>query len=308
MTKDNQKYVIGVDGGGTKTTTALADLKGRVLIITETGSSSPRNVGIASAAESVAKGINKVWKKNINLTFIFIGLPAVEEEYKDKKEKIKKEVSQRISKELSSSKIKIGSDQLVAFRSGTNQKEGVILIAGTGCVAHGWRGKMESKASGWGWLADEGSAFWTGKQVLEAALKDIDGRAKRTTLTKMVLGKFKVKGPEKLIEKIYKRDFVGKISLLSVLCDRAAEKGDKIAQEILKRGAFEASLTLRAVIKKLGFNRKQFPIVLVGSMFESEIFLKTLKFKIRSLAPRAKIILPKNKAVIGAIKLAIELL
>jgi len=41
-----QKYVIGVDGGGTKTLAALADLKGKILAKAKSGSSHPRYLGL----------------------------------------------------------------------------------------------------------------------------------------------------------------------------------------------------------------------------------------------------------------------
>lgn len=147
------RYVIGVDGGGTKTIAALADLEGRVLTIAKSGSSNPRNVGIKRAAENIAKAIRGLLKnKKRKILSTFIGLAALEEEYKLKKEEIKKELlKQRGVSKKALGKITIGSDQIIAFRSATDKKEGVLLIAGTGCVAHGWRAGREAKASGWGW-------------------------------------------------------------------------------------------------------------------------------------------------------------
>jgi len=92
MKKDNKKYVIGVDGGGTKTITALADLSANILKTVKTGPSSPRNVGIQKTAENIAKGINKVLKKNLDIVSVSVGLPAVGEEYKSKIKKIEKEI------------------------------------------------------------------------------------------------------------------------------------------------------------------------------------------------------------------------
>ena len=160
----NQKYVIGIDGGGTKTVAALSDLSGKILKIGKSGPTSPRNIGIKKTADNVARSIEKVLpKKKAKILSTFIGLPAVEEEFRLKKEIIKKELLRykKISL-IFSGKVIIGSDQIVAFRSGSDRKDGVLLIAGTGCVAHGWRGNQKVKTSGWGWLADEGSAFWVG--------------------------------------------------------------------------------------------------------------------------------------------------
>ena len=315
MAEKFKKYVIGVDGGGTKTTIALADFQAKILSFVETGPSNPRNVGILTAAKNIAEGINKilkeektkknVFKKGAEITSIFAGLPAIGEEYKSKKSIIKKEISKRIPRKISST-IKIGSDQIVAFRAGTDKKEGVVLIAGTGFSVHGWKKGKEVKSSGWGWLADEGSAFWTGQRVLRATLKDIDKRLPKNNLTKLVLRKFKIKEPEELIKEIYQKDFIKKISSLSVLCGKEAEKANKTAVGILEKGAEEAGLSFRAVISGLKFKNKKFPVVLIGSMFESKVFLKKTIFYIKKTAPEAQIILLGQKPVIGAVKLAIE--
>lgn len=301
MIKKNKKYVIGVDGGGTKTITALANLDENILKMVKTGSSSPRNVGIDKAVENIVKGINKFLNKDI--VFIFIGLPAVEEEYKGKIKDIENKIIKRIKEKIS---LKVGSDQLVAFCSGTDEKSGVIAIAGTGSSAHGWRGGRESKVSGWGWLADEGSAIWVGREVFQAVLKDIDNRGCKTILTKLVLEELKVSTPEKLVEKIYQDDFLQILSSLSVVADLAGKQGDKTARLILRQAGEEIALSVETVIKNLGFRKKNFPLVLVGSMFKSDNFRKSFELYIRQSTSKAKLIYPLDPPVLGAIKLAIE--
>jgi len=303
MKKSSKKYVIGVDGGGTKTITALADLSADIFKMVKTGASSPRNVGIQKTAENTAKGINKVLKKNLDIVSVFIGLPAVEEEYKPKIKKIEKEILKSVSKDL---KIKVVSDQLVAFRSGTEEKTGVIAIAGTGSVVHGWRGGREAKASGWGWLTDEGSAVWVGRQVLQKVFKDIDDREPKTELTRRVLKELKISTPEKLAQKIYKKDFLGTISSLSVIADKTAEQGDKIARKILRRAGEELALSANTVVRKLDLKRKKFPLILVGSMFNSSIFRKVFELYVKETCSKADLIYPKDPPVLGAVKLAIE--
>lgn len=303
MSKINKKYVIGVDGGGTKTVTALAGLDGNILKTVKTGPSSPRNIGIKKAAENVSKGINKVLRKNIDVAFIFIGLPAIEEEYKSKVKKIEREILKNIPKKL---KIKVDSDQLIAFKSGTDEKIGVIAIAGTGSAVHGWRGGREIGVSGWGWLADEGSAVWVGNQILQKVFKDIDDRETKTELTRQVLRKLSLSTPEKLAQKIYREDFLNSISSLSVIADSTAEKGDKVARKILRMAGSEVALAVNTAVRKLGLKNKKFPLVLAGSMFKSSFFKKSFELYIKETCSKADIIYPQNPPVLGAVKLAVE--
>ena len=309
MKKENQKYVIGVDGGGTKTISALADLNLKILKIAKTGPSNLRNVGIEEAVLNISKAILKVIKgiKEKNILSIFIALAAVEEEFKSEKEKIKREIfkNPKISKALRGD-IEIVSDQIAAFRAGTDEKDGLVLIAGTGSVCHGRRGKKEVKTGGWGWANDEGSGFWAGQKGYQAIFKDLDGRGPKTKITKLVFKEWKLKNKEDLMKKIYGKDSIRNISLISKTVDKASQMGDKVARKILEEAGEELSILAISVIKRLNFHNKKFPLVLIGAMFKSKIILNKLKKEIKKLAPRTEFIFPKEEPVIGAIKLAIE--
>ena len=217
-------FVIGVEGGGTKTSAALATSAGKILKISKSGPSSPRNVGIKKATDNIALAVKKIsTKENINASFI--GLPAVAEEFKDKKEEIKKELLKKVP-EIFKGKVEIGSDQEIAFRAGSNKKDGILIIAGTGSVIRGWKGKKQVYVSGWGWLADEGSAFFIGQKSFQSILKDLDGRGKKTLLTRLALKELKVKKVEDLVDLIYSGNPTKTIPLLSVICDKACRRGE----------------------------------------------------------------------------------
>jgi len=307
-------YVIGVDGGGTKTIAALADLKGKILKIAKSGPSNLRNVGlkvaVANISEAILKVIEGIGEKEI--FSIFIALAAIEEEFKSEKEKIKREIlkNPKISKVLKnperSRRIEIVSDQIAAFKSGTDEKDGLVLIAGTGSVCHGWKGNHEAKAGGWGWANDEGSGFWAGQKGYQAIFKDLDERKERTKITKLLFKEWKLKNKEDFLKKIYSKDSILQVSLISRIIDKAAKKGDEIAISIMKESAKELALVAISVIKKLNFEKQKFPLVLVGSMFKSKIVLNTVKREIKKIAPKVEFIFPKEEPVIGAIKLAIE--
>ena len=113
---------IGVDGGGTKTTVALADEKGNIVARVTGGPSSPRNMGIDATVENIDKLIKEVEEGEIVSSFI--ALPGVEEEYAEEKEKIKEELIKRGLK----GRVTIGSDQLSAFRSSSKGSTLVLLF------------------------------------------------------------------------------------------------------------------------------------------------------------------------------------
>jgi N-acetylglucosamine kinase-like BadF-type ATPase len=310
MKKISRYYYIGVDGGATRTIAVLGDEKGKILRRGEGGSSSLRNVGIKKAIENIKLAILPLLKNfQGEILSTFLGLPAFEEEYKNQVKAIKKELLKH--KEISpifKGKVIIGSDQLVAFRAGTDEKEGIVQIAGTGCVAHGWRKNKEVKVSGWGWLTDEGSAFWTGQKCLSAIFKDLDGRGKKTLLTPLIFKSLKIKTKEELLKLIYSQNPPEIVPYFSILVEKSAKKGDKVAQEILKEASQQLILTAKTAIKKLNFQKKKFPLVLVGSMFNSKLILNNFKKEIKKFAPQVEFFQPKKEEVVkGALKLAKEM-
>ena len=308
MKKENLHYVIGVDGGGTKTVAALANLRGKILTQSRSGSSNPRNVGIKKAVLNITRAVKPLLKrKKGKITSVAIALPAIEEEYRGRKKEILKFL--RVQKEIPKifqGEVEIFSDQLVAFRAGTDEKDGVILIAGTGSVAHGWRKNRDVKASGWGWVADEGSAFWVGHKAIQVILKDLDQRGEKTLLTELAFKEFKVKEINAFLKKLYSENITFIIPRFSIICDKASQKGDRIAREIMKEAGRELALAANTVIKKLHFQKQKFPLVLVGSVFKTKIVFETMKREIKKIAPRAQFIHLKKAPVLGAIKLAIE--
>jgi N-acetylglucosamine kinase-like BadF-type ATPase len=308
--KKNDIYVIGVDAGGTKTVAVLADLNGTRIRTVKTGPANPRNVGLEVAISNISEAILKATRrlKNARINSIVVGIPAVEEEYKFKKKLFKKELfkNKKVEKILNKGKIEFISDQIIAFRSGTDEKDGVILIAGTGSVCRGWKDKKDIKTSGWGWLGDEGSGFWIGQQAFQAVFKDLDKRGSKTKLTKLFFKKWKTKTKEDLACKIYGMDVIRTVSLISKITEEAALAGDKIARDILKRAGQELAISAIAVIKQLGLIKKRFPFVFVGSTIGSKIISSIVRKEIKKIAPKAEFIFPEKEPVFGALKLALE--
>ncbi len=295
-------FIIGVDGGGTKTIGVLADSHGKILRKIKIGSSNPKKIGLEKALFNLKKLISKISQgKEKKIKLAYLGLAGGLERDKEKKEEIERKLQRFFD-----FKIVVEGDQKIAFVSGTEEKEGVVLIGGTGSIAMGWKGKKREISGGWDWLVgDQGSAFWTGRRALEEAIKSFDQRAKESQLKKLIFEKLKIKGGKDLYKKIYTGDFVTKIASLSKIVDLAAKRRDNKAKKILEEASKELAQMALAVIRKLKF-KKNFPLVLVGGIFKSEIVLKGVKKEIKKHCPKAKFIIPTKEPVFGAVRLALE--
>jgi len=155
-------------------------------------------------------------------------------------------------------------------------------------------------------LTEKGSAFWVGQRGLEAILEDLDESGPKTLITKLIFTELRVNKKEDLLKKIYSKELHKNICSISVLVDKAAGRRDSLAKKILIAAGIELAKTTKVAIRKLGFQKRKFPLVLIGSMFKSKFVLETLKKEIKKFAPQVEIIRSKEEPVVGAIKLAIE--
>ena len=295
------KYVIGVDGGGTKTTVALADESGEILSVEKGGPSNIRNVGLEVAVENIFDVIKKV-KKEESISCYCLTLASVVEEQQDKKE----EVVRMLKEKGLEGEIFIESDQLSAFRAGTDEKDGVVVIAGTGAVAKGWNKGREFKTNGWGYFSDEGSAFYAGIEAYRAVQKSFDGRGEKTIMEDLAKEKLNIHNIEDLNSKIYLNYFEF-LPKLSVIVDEAEQKRDVVARNILEKVSEELFSSAKTVIEKLELDKSEFPVILSGGMFRSKSLVDDLSEKISSAFSNAKISVLQEDPVKGAVKIAINI-
>ena len=293
-----KKLVLGIDGGGTTTNLALADLDGKIVKRAKVGPSSLRNESSERAIANVLEGVTKIIPRGREPVSTFIGFPALQEEYFSQKEEIEALLNEKVKGCLS-----IGSDQLVAFRSGTDSNTGVVIIAGTGGVVRAFKEGKSAKASGWGYFADEGSGFWAGLRAYRKITKELDGRGRKTMITEMVFDRWNLESGNDLNRKIYE-DPIKWIPKLSIMVDLAQREGDSVATEILRGAAEEIFNGVRVVSEKM--NLEDFPLILVGGMFKSGFLEKEIAQKAKKEDRKINIIKPEREPVFGAVKLAIS--
>ena len=177
-------YVLGIDGGGTRTTGIVADEHGNVHMHAVTGRSNPNTLQQAEFEEVIC-GLVKELKRQNNAIFTqvsvcFAGIAGVGESGRDV------EVAALLARELpAGTKVIVRNDAFNALYSGTLGGPGIVQIAGTGAVTLGINENGEvARSGGWGYLFDdEGSGFYLGNEALKAVFRFYDDRGPATSLT-----------------------------------------------------------------------------------------------------------------------------
>lgn len=271
------KYLIGMDGGGTKTKCILTDLDLNPVFETTGGPSNFLMLGNEKVSETILELLNEC-VKNQNISFddiesIVLGTTGGGRRSDAESLEISILESAK-SKNLTLKKLRVESDARIALEGAFSGKPGSILIAGTGSIMFGKDAKGEiHRVGGFGrFLGDEGSGYRIGQRGLNAVAKDFDGRGNKTLMTQLVLDKFSITSPEDLITEIYRNNF--DIASAAPIVIEAAEKNDKEAIKIIESESDEMILHIASMKNKL--KEKVLYISLIGSLLTTENYYSYL--------------------------------
>ena len=300
------KYLIGIDGGASKTECTVTDLSGNVLHRSLGKPSNFLAIGLNAAVENLFDLIEgslfslKADFSNIELIMIgTAGAGRVEDAELLKSALIEFAAGEGIILD----KITVVSDARIALEGAFSGKPGCIIISGTGSILY-WKDEKNNihRIGGFGRLiGDEGSGYSIGRKGLMTTAKELDGRREKTLITQLLKKEFTTLTSEALINSVYKEDF--DIASVARIVIKAAESGDETANHILNNEADGLLLHIEAIKNKTSLKRIR--IALIGSLIDNENFYSNLlKKKIKENYKYVELYKPENPPVIGAILLA----
>lgn len=241
-------YIIGVDGGGTKTEAIAYNINGDVIFKNVSGFGNVL-VDETKALKNIIKAIdgciNGVYRVNRDFRCIFIcaGLAGVEVGNYSTIIKQKIEDYFKI-------KTKVVNDAVIAHASLLKGDDGIITISGTGSISIGKRGNEIVRAGGWGHiLGDEGSGYHISLKVLKRAVYEYDMGFKESALTLNILKKLDIKSVEEIKDFVYKSDKASIASLVPVVVE--SSQYDSYAKQILFEAAEDLANITYMVANKL---------------------------------------------------------
>ncbi|MCL5771086.1 MAG: hypothetical protein M1479_02275, partial [Actinobacteria bacterium] len=288
-------------------------INGKKITEVISGPTNYKDIGIEKSIINMNNGILKAIDRiNLNkVTFksACFGLAGLDDEVDFK---IYKKIvfNRKIKKLLNYKKTIICNDAKIALFAGSNNKNRIIVICGTGISCYGINENgVEAKTTGWDYiLGDEGSGYAISLDGLKACIRAFDGRGEKTLLNKILLDKLKLKNELDLSRWVYKKPFSKKkMASIAKLVEEAAEKGDKKCIEIYENNTKELVLSVSVVVKKLNLENKYFDLVMSGGLFKCKKYFKDIIVEVLSKKfPKIKFIQLEKKPVEGAIKLAIE--
>lgn len=325
-------YVLGVDGGGTKTVCLLMDFSGEIKGRGEAGPSNYQSLGVEPAYNSIrsaiaraldsAKEAGKLQGNKIEGKIRAIGLGLAGAGREEDLELLRSWVERlhsegNLSPDLAlldwaiePEGIFVGNDCAILLAGGTGSSVGVAVISGTGSIAYGQNHQGAIKrAGGWGYLlGDEGSSYDIAVRGLRSAARSYDGRDRQSILGDKLISHLGLERMEDLVSAVYRRGWgVKDIAALAPVVDAAAAAGDAVAIAIIDRAAEELVLAGRAVMEELFLPEEAFDIVTAGGAWRGVAGMRDrFVAAMEAIAPSASVIWPRHEPAYGAALLALR--
>jgi N-acetylglucosamine kinase len=294
--------LLGIDGGQTSTTAALARPDGTVVWRGIGGRQD--HLGLPGGMALLRAGLAEATADlpRAEITYAVAGMTNVEDP--DPRTEI---VAGTIRELIAVQRVRVTTDRVSCWAGASGGLPSALVIAGGGAISYGNNGRGKTAYSGgWGYLlGDEGSATHVGLQAIRAALRDSDGRGEPTALTEVVRTEFDVPDLASIKPIIYDAAFSR--ARFGALAPRvvALVGTDQAAADIVAAAGRELALLARVVLAEIFEPDEPTPVHLVGGMFAAGApVLEPLRAELARTHPVAVADRAPHAPLLGALVLA----
>ena len=264
------ELVLGIDGGGSKTTAWLAlteSSRGEPLGRGTSGPSNPQSVGWDVATRNLDRAVIAAFadagREPAIVASACVALAGGDREYE------RGRLTEWAEQRRLARRFHATHDAAPLLAAGTPDGTGIAVIAGTGSLAFGRNSAGQTaRAGGWGHLfGDEGSGYAMALAGLTAVAKSLDGRGESTQLRDGILQELNITDPSDLISTVYPhRDDRTWLASLAKPVLAAAAAGDAVARRIVTQAAEDLAAMVEALARTLDLAAGDFPLALGGGI------------------------------------------
>jgi N-acetylglucosamine kinase-like BadF-type ATPase len=293
-------YIIGVDGGGTKTEAVAYDMDGNKISEGKAGFGNlliNEKQATANIIQAIELSMTPIDDGSCH--YICLGLAGYGGV--ENPQGIKNALSKAFNAPFT-----IVNDAIIAHAALLKGNDGILTISGTGSVSIGIHEGIEKSAGGWGHiLGDEGSGYWIAMQAFIRMTKEEDEGYEYSHLTESILKKLGYHSVMELKKFIYSAT-KSEIAAFVPLIVQHAEKGDGFSQNILNQAGYHLAKQTLEVIKKLKLC-ENVTIALKGSILTNiplvqSSFINHIKLE----NPNVKFVLEDVSATLGCYYIAMK--
>ncbi|MGA2053553.1 MAG: N-acetylmuramic acid 6-phosphate etherase [Opitutales bacterium] len=294
----NPHPILGIEGGGTRTTWALLTPEGKTLARGEAGPGNTLLLTDAALGKLFRSIRRDAGPRPQAIGGAFAGCQLVSEQ--SRVEKILRRVWP------GARTVRVMEDTRSVLAAAFGDGPGIVVIAGTGSNVAGQKSARDpiEKAGGWGHLfADRGSAYDLARRGLECAFARYDETKKISPLAREYLAAAGKNSLEELVPFLLRDTGKTAVAQWSRCVFSAAGKGDGEARRLLDEAANALAEKVAVVARRLRL--AQPGVALAGGLFENQPdYAARLQRALRRTLPRARSFPLTIPGVFGAARLA----
>jgi N-acetylglucosamine kinase-like BadF-type ATPase len=297
-------YVIGVDGGATKTEAVVATREGRPVGAGRSGCGNWEVVGERSAAETIFAAIRQALDRaEVDLSQVrhahmgLAGLDWPEDEPR---------LRGALEKYLGQLPLTMENDAYLGTRACTPSGDGIAVSAGSGICSSYLSTSGERYL--YGYFAELGGGFPIEQGALWAIIRAEDGRGPKTALTAAILKATGHAGVAELLHAMTRKGYSLSHTLIRPPVFQTAADGDPVAVEIVSAFGRELGLLAANLIEKYGLSGAAPFVVASGSLFTrtGALLFDVFRDYVHGKDASARVRLNKRPPVAGAVRAALS--
>ncbi len=299
----NEPLFMGIDGGGSKLRITITNADLRSLASIESAPANPSVIGHDNARplirHEIACALRQARLQPQDIAAAAIGLAGASNLHSEDW------LLETVKPALPDALIVPSSDLEIALVGSLGQRQGILLLAGTGSAIYGVApGGQRLQIGGWGYLlGDEGSGYWIGSQLLRhiIARHDQGASSKDDALTRACMDVLGLTEPRELIAWLYrsKEAPATRIASLAELVLNAVADCSKWAAICVESAAEQLARQVNLMRSRLNYENA--PIAFAGGLLDNDNALSQRVTQRLGLPQRP---IARHSPVIGAALLA----
>ena len=278
MAQANPRFLLAVEGGGSKTQALVTDLDGKNLGRGFGPGSNLHGVGVEGAGKAVSMAIDGAlmnatgrlreggsWK-DVGIAAACFGLAGIDGPEDEAK------FLAWVKAQAIADRVTVVNDSELVVAAGTPEGWGIALISGSGSVCLGRSPQGRTiRVGGWGpLLGDEGSAYRLAIDALRLATQTVDGRESAEALVRAILRHWSLADANALINHVHAPSMTpAEIAGLAPVVLSLAASGDPAARSLVDQSIADLARQVDTAIRKLALEKP--PLALAGSQIRGDV-------------------------------------
>jgi N-acetylglucosamine kinase len=261
-------YFLGIDGGGTKTASAILDEKGVEIGLGLGGACNIATCDDETLRRSVLDAVASALESSaLSAETKFEAVCAGVAGYTAKRRRA--DFARLLEEIVSARRYRVEPDYVIAYWGATEGEPGIIVSAGTGAVVYGRNEKGETaRVDGRGFLlGDKGSSFEIGLFALKITLNSLDAGRDLDPFGRKIMDYIGANDADDVVEWTHRPLDPAKIASIATIVGVLANEGNEVAKLHLRLAASHLRMAVKTISRRIGAPSEDMPVYLLGGLW-----------------------------------------